>query len=307
MPNHADFALDAPPVSWSTGARVEPTDGSAAAACTLATSPGRKGRRHSRCGLIKRLERHGRRNLVHGLLKPHLTTWVADNIAAPAGVTAAKLLDAPPLSDVAEMWLDTCMVGEEGAEDEDEAQPVVLAGHNAHAVDFPATYWSLVRDGLDAYELLTQAGVIGVLDTLKLAKQLNLPPAVLARLDETAAGNKSYSNSSLYKALLPKAPSFDAHRALPDATATASILGSKEMSALLRRANLGDALISLDQLVLKAHADYNKQFAEAGAARAPGARKQYVCRYCNGAELPYHATQRTCPKRLREMAAAAAE
>ena len=196
---------------------------------------------------------------------------------------------------------------DEGEEGEAEGLPVVLAGHGAHAVDFPATYWSMMHAGLDAYQLLTEAGVIGVLDTYKLAKQLALPPAVLARLDKTEKDNVSYSNSSLYKALLPEAPRFNAHRALPDATATAAVLGTKEMSALLRRANLGGALISLDQMVLKAHADYNKQFAEAGAARAPGARKQYVCRYCNGAELPYHATQRTCPKRLRDEAAAAAE
>ena len=65
------------------------------------------------------------------------------------------------------------------------------------------------------------------------------------------------------------------------------------MSALLRRANLGGALISLDQLVLKAHADYNKQFAEAGAAHT----KKRVCRYCNGAEQPYHKSRARCPMR----------
>jgi len=76
------------------------------------------------------------------------------------------------------------------------------------------------------------------------------------------------------------------------------VLGTKEMSALLRRANLGGALISLDQLVLKAHADYNKQFAEAGAAHT----KKRVCSYCKGAEQPHHKTRATGPKRLREEA-----
>ena len=230
-------------------------------------------------GLVKHDE-YG--SLVHST--QGMSTYVHENIAAPAGVTAAKLLAALPLSEVVDIWLDICEVeADEGAEDEAEVLPVVLAGHGAHAVDFPATYWSMMRAGLDAYQLLTEAGVIGVLDTYKLAKQLALPPAVLARLDKTDTGNESYSNSSLYKALLPKAPRFNAHRALPDATATAAVLGTREMSALLRRANLGGALISLDQLVLKAHADYNKQFAEAGAAHT----KKRVCRYCNGAEQPY--------------------
>ena len=76
---------------------------------------------------------------------------------------------------------------DEGEEGEAEGLPVVLAGHGAHAVDFPATYWSMMHAGLDAYQLLTEAGVIGVLDTLKLAKQLALPPAVLARRDKTRA------------------------------------------------------------------------------------------------------------------------
>ena len=108
----------------------------------------------------------------------------------------------------------------------------------------------------------------------------------------------SYSNSSLYKALLPKKPAFDAHRALPDARATADVLATRAMSSLL--SDCGDALISLEQLVLKAHADYNTQFADAAPAK-----KARVCGYCKGTEQPYHASKTTCPKLLREKAAAA--
>ena len=82
------------------------------------------------------------------------------------------------------------------------------------------------------------------------------------------------------------------------------MLASKEMVALLQKGDLKGALVSLDQMVLKVRTDYNKRFDS--AAPAAGQKRPRACGYCKGTELPYHATKRTCPKRLREEAAAAA-
>lgn len=77
---------------------------------------------------------------------------------------------------------------------------------------------------------------------------------------------------------------------------------SQPMAALLPRA--GEACISVDQLVLKAHKEFNKRF-ETAPSRQLGAAPR-ICSYCKGVALPAHTDRRTCPQRAADEAAAEA-
>lgn len=75
--------------------------------------------------------------------------------------------------------------------------------------------------------------------------------------------------------------------AAADALDTSYILCSTPMAALLRKT--GEACISLDQLALKAHTEFNRRFEAEPPAAASGKRK---CSYCQGAVLPAHTDRR---------------
>jgi len=49
---------------------------------------------------------------------------------------------------------------------------VILAAHNAFSGDWRITYWCLVKAGVQPYKMLKGAGVVAVLDTQVLAKNL---------------------------------------------------------------------------------------------------------------------------------------
>ena len=148
--------------------------------------------------------------------------------------------------------------------------------------------------------------VIGVLDTLKLAKKL--PSTHVEKLSKTEAGKPSFSNKSLTAALTRSSlDQFVWHRAVDDARATGLVLQSGPFRAMLANLEGSAALIKLDQLVLAVHHAHNERVKAASGTGQPASKKRKVsvCTYCGGREQPAHLTRRTCPKRLREEAAAA--
>jgi hypothetical protein len=226
-----------------------------------------------------------------------LTNWVRQNIAEPAGVTAAQILSAPSLSDALQTVLFAPLEAAQHQRN-DDTLPVVLVGHNVFGTDWPALYWSMLEEGLDPYDqLVNHLNIYAVLDTQRLAK--GLPASVVKLLAKTDAGNPSYSNSSLYKALCPKAPALAWHTAKADAQATAAILASAPMRKLLFTSPpcdaLKSALISIDQLVLKVHSQFNSRFDQAAPAKK--ARAPSTCSYCKGAVGPLGHRISTCPKK----------
>eukprot|EP00966_Prymnesium_polylepis_P279310 6452896-Prymnesium_polylepis.1 len=221
---------------------------------------------------------HAVGSLVH-TPKP-LTAWVQQNIAAPAGVTSQQILGADPLEEVLQSLLVEPLEAVQQSDD-GSTLPVILVGHNSFGTDWPALYWAMLQEGLDPYELFArQLNVRAVLDTQRLAQ--GLPASIVDKLSRTDGGRPSYSNSSLYKALCPKAPDLAWHTAKADAQATAAVLASPPMRQLLFSsppcAALKSALISVDQLVLKVHAQFNSRFKDEPAAKA--ARKPKTCSYC---------------------------
>lgn len=187
---------------------------------------------------------------------------------------------------------------------------MVLGTHNGFAVDWPVLYWSMLRKGLEPYDTLKAAGVVGVLDALYLFKPtggaVGLPPEWVAKLPRTSAGNASFSNSNLYATFYPKARALQWHTANADAFATGENLRSRPGQALLFAPSAARtaAFRSLDALVVSVHDAHNQRFVTATAPAAK--RKKSVCQYCKGAVGPPHATQRTCPKKRADEAAAAA-
>eukprot|EP00966_Prymnesium_polylepis_P320984 7377319-Prymnesium_polylepis.1 len=61
---------------------------------------------------------------------------------------------------------------------------------------------------------------------------------------------------------------------------------------------LKNALISVDQLVLKVHAQFNSRFKDQPAAK----RKPETCSYCKGAVGPNGHTIKSCPKKQSDEA-----
>ena len=239
-----------------------------------------------------------------------MTRWVRENIAelGPESrrATPERLVQAPTLTTVLEGWVERIK-----GYKRDAAEPVILAGHNGWAVDWTVTYWCMVKQGMDAYEILKGLGVLGVLDTERLAK--HLPADEQRKLSPTAGGRPSFANKSLVTGLLGVGEdSYIWHRAVDDARATARVLQCEAMQVLLRAAHRDaqqmSVLVSLEQLVLKVHHAHNERVQKA-APNAPPAgktRKASVCSYCNGQALPAHASRRTCPKRIADEAAQAA-
>ena len=239
-----------------------------------------------------------------------MTRWVRENIAelGPESrrATAERLVQAPTLTTVLEGWVERIK-----GYKRDASEPVILAAHNGWAVDWTVTYWCMVKAGMDAYGILRGLGVLGVLDTERLAK--HLPERAQAKLSLTAGGKPSFANKSLVTGLLGVGEdSYIWHRAVDDARATARVLRCGAMAALLRAAHRDaeqmSVLVSLEQLVLKVHHTHNERVKKAapGAPPAGKERKKSVCTYCNGQVLPAHATRRTCPKRIADEAAEAA-
>ena len=151
-------------------------------------------------------------------------------IAEQAGVTSAMLLLAPKVEDVARMWLAVIRAARSAL----NQLPVVLGGHHAHSVDFNCFMHNMERVKGQGMEWLQAAGVIGVLDTLKLAK--DLPLAVKNLLPRTVKrGAASAKNEYLYMALVPEAErkAMHWHDAYDDACATAAWLGSDAAQGVL--------------------------------------------------------------------------
>jgi len=234
-----------------------------------------------------------------------MTWWVKENIveAGPEDrrATPEKLVTAPTLSKVLTDWFER--IGKVRRGDE----PVILAGHNGHAVDWTISYWAMVKAGMDAYAMLSNLGVIGVLDTEKLAKRL--PKDWVEKLPKTAGGTRrSFSNKSVTSAVTGcSLDDFVWHRAVDDARATAEVLKSDAFRPLLAKLEGTKSLIALDQLVLAVHHAHNERVKAATGTGQPATKKRRVstCTYCGGREQPAHLSRRTCPKRLREEAAAA--
>ena len=238
-----------------------------------------------------------------------MTKWVRENIAeagpAERQATSERLVQAPPLCEVITKWFAAVKAAKKSPMD-----PVILAAHNGHSVDWTVTYWAMVRAGMDAHAVLSDLGVVGVLDTLKLAKML--PESEVSKLAKTPQGLPSFTNKSLTAALTNE--SVDRlvwHRALDDARATGAVMHSQPMQKLLANpAHLENAkaLITRDQLVAAVHHAHNEQVQIATGTAAPAGRKRRAgtCSYCQGRELPPHASRRTCPKRARDEAAQAA-
>ena len=118
-------------------------------------------------------------------------------------------------------------------------------------------YWSMLKLGKEPHRRLKEAGVIGVMDSIKLAH--GLPESVKGRLDKTPKDKKpSFNNKALYKALVGGGVAdLNWHLALDDATATAAVLRAAEMVSLLSSATrvASHSLVSLDQMTLKVHKD----------------------------------------------------
>jgi len=183
-------------------------------------------------------------------------------------------------------------------------EPVILAGHNGHSVDWTVMYWGMVKAGMRAYEWLAKLGVIGVLDTLKLAKQL--PAKWVDKLLETEGGRPSFANKSVFAALTNRSlDEFVWHRAVDDARATGLVLCSGPFRTMLPKMQGTKALIKIEQLVLSVHHEHNERVKATNGTGAPAGKKRRVstCTYCGGREQPAHLSRRTCPKRLREEAA----
>lgn len=154
-------------------------------------------------------------------------------IAEQAGVTSVMLRLAPKIEDVACMWLATINAARSSLNHLLHL-PVVLGGHHAHSVDFNCFMHNMERIKGQGTEWLQAAGVIGVLDTLKLAKQL--PLKVLGLLPRTEKrGAPSAKNEYLYLALVPEAErkAMHWHDAYDDACATAAWLGSESAQSVL--------------------------------------------------------------------------
>lgn len=141
-------------------------------------------------------------------------------------VTAQQLLDAPKLATVLTDWLQQIASCKR-----DPSEPVILAAHNGFSVDWLITYWCMVKAGVQPYEMLKSAGVVAVLDTQVLAK--NLPDSV--NLPTTAVRRqRQYNNKALLTALTGRPDTdFLWHKAVDDAVATSAWLPAKEMIALL--------------------------------------------------------------------------
>lgn len=248
----------------------------------------------------------GRFDYLVRCTKP-MTAWVRENIAldrpGPKRATPDRLLAARTLPEVLSTWVERVQGFKKAA-----TEPVVLAGHNAFSVDWKIMYWCMVKAEMDAYGALAGLGVVGVLDTLILAK--HLPEAEQQKLSKTDKGNTSYANKSLVKGLLGwDEKSLTWHQAIDDARGTAEVLRTAAMRALLPRAHQEmKALIKLEQLVLAVHHAHNERVNKTAPTGPPAGkkRKASVCGYCNGTALPAHATRRTCPKRLADEAAKAA-
>ena len=165
-------------------------------------------------------------------------------------------------------------------------------------------YWGMVKAGMRAYEWLAKLGVIGVLDTLKLAKQL--PAKWVDKLLETEGGRPSFANKSVFAALTNRSiDEFVWHRAVDDARATGLVLCSGPFRTMLPKMQGTKALIKIEQLVLSVHHEHNERVKATNGTGAPAGKKRRVstCTYCGGREQPAHLSRRTCPKRLREEAA----
>ena len=229
-----------------------------------------------------------------------MTRWVRENIAEAGPesrrATAEKLLAAPALADVLSSWSERIQKAKVHPD-----EPVILVGHNGHSVDWTVMYWGMVKADMRAYEWLTKLGVIGVLDTLKLAKRL--PANWVDKLQKTEGGRPSFANKSVTAALTDRSlEDFVWHRAVDDARATGLVLQSDPFQAMLAQLEGTKALIKLDQLVLSVHHAHNERVKATIGNGAPASKKRRmsVCSYCGGREQPVHLTKRTCPKRLRE-------
>ena len=249
---------------------------------------------------------HGRFDSLVHCTKP-MTPWVREHIAmdrpGPQSATPDRLLAARALPEVLAQWVERV----QGCK-RDATEAVVLAGHNAFSVDWRIMYWCMVKARMDAHGTLVGLGVVGVLDTLLLAK--HLPEAEQQKLSMTDAGNRSYANKSLVKGLLGwDEASLVWHQAVDDARGTAEVLRTAAMRALLPRAHLEmKALIKLDQLVLAVHHMHNERVRKTAPDGPPAGkkRKASVCSYCNGTVQPAYSTRRTCPKFIADEAAKAA-
>jgi hypothetical protein len=236
-----------------------------------------------------------------------MTQWVREHIAmdrpGPKRATPERLLAARTLPEVLAEWVSRVQGCKEVA-----TEPVLLAGHNAFSVDWNIMYCCMVKAEMDAYGTLAGLGVLGVLDTLPLAKQL--PETEKAKLSKTEGGNVSYANKSLVKGLLGWGEDkLTWHQAVDDARGTAEVLRTAAMRALLPRAHLEmKALIQLEQLVLAVHHAHNERVNKTAPTAPPAGktRKASVCSYCKGTVLPSHASRRTFPKLAADEAAKAA-
>ena len=184
--------------------------------------------------------------------------------------TKEKLATAPALDGVLKEWLQSLKAT--GASK--GVTSVVLASHGCHAVDFKFIYWSLKRANLDPYAVMSEAGVVGVLDTTKLVKLLPeavynlLPPTEKAKAAAAKGGEKggavakhrNGSNQALYETLVDPAHQRQTgcvkwHRARDDALANAKWVSSAHgLTALGASDGMRGALISLKQMVLMVEA-----------------------------------------------------
>ena len=141
----------------------------------------------------------------------------------------------------------------------------MLVAHGAHAVDMKPLYACLLAAKLLAHQLLVDAGVLLVLDSLKFARLL--PPAVTATFELTATGKPSFSNGAVARALAPSATAqAEEHLASDDTEMTVAWLRSAPAVALLQSLAASPAIASLDQLVLMMH----KQVRHSGLGVASG-------------------------------------
>jgi hypothetical protein len=153
-----------------------------------------------------------------------------------AKVTKQALATAPLLKDVVDGWLAALTsIATAG----DTPTPVVLAGHGSHSVDFKLLFWSLKRAGLDPYQTLHDAGVLGVLDTTKLIRNLpqctrELLPLTHAAVEASKRGGaagatkgRDGSNKACYETFVSKSDQrhhgpVQWHRSRDDARANAT-------------------------------------------------------------------------------------
>ena len=178
----------------------------------------------------------------------------SQGLARQAGATPDVLRNADALNTIVESWLQE--LGRAATLREGGKLPIVIAAHDCFAVDAKLLYWGMLRAGMQPFARLAREGVIGFMDTRRIAKLL--PSHMQRKLIAPGKPRPSFDNKALFEAFVPTPAKWAVmwHQAFDDARATAAWLSSDEFRTVLCRGELGDSLVSLAQVVLMVHAKY---------------------------------------------------